>query len=68
LTASRVIEPRSLSEFLAPRLASFKMPAHVFAIDAFPVTGGTEKIQKFKLRDMAIQRLSQTAAPRRAAR
>ncbi len=51
-------EPASLSEFLAPRLASFKLPAHVFAVDAFPVTGGTEKIQKFKLRDIAMQRLA----------
>jgi acyl-CoA synthetase (AMP-forming)/AMP-acid ligase II len=55
-------EPQSLSEFLAPRLASFKLPAHVFAVDAFPVTGGTEKIQKFKLRELAIERLAQASA------
>ncbi len=55
-------EPGSLSEFLAPRLASFKLPAHVFAVEAFPVTGGTEKIQKFKLRDLAIERLAQRLA------
>ncbi len=55
-------EPQSLSEFLAPRLASFKLPAHVFSIDAFPVTGGTEKIQKFKLREIAIERLAQRGA------
>ncbi|MGE0658657.1 MAG: AMP-binding protein [Reyranellaceae bacterium] len=48
----------SVLAFLAPRLASFKLPAHVFVVDAFPVTGGTEKIQKFKLRDMAIERLA----------
>jgi acyl-CoA synthetase (AMP-forming)/AMP-acid ligase II len=58
-------DPASLLEFLAPRLASFKLPAHVFAVDAFPVTGGTEKIQKFKLRDMAIERLANLDAPRR---
>jgi fatty-acyl-CoA synthase len=52
------LDPGSVSAFLAPRLASFKLPAHVFIVDAFPVTGGTEKIQKFKLRDMALQRLA----------
>lgn len=57
--------------FLGERLASFKLPAHVFAIDAFPVTGGTEKIQKFQLRDIALRRLAETPAapePRSAAR
>jgi fatty-acyl-CoA synthase len=52
------LEPQAISDFLTPRLASFKLPAHVFIVDAFPVTGGTEKIQKFKLRDIALQRLS----------
>jgi fatty-acyl-CoA synthase len=52
------LEPQAISDYLAPRLASFKLPAHVFIVDAFPVTGGTEKIQKFKLRDIALQRLS----------
>jgi acyl-CoA synthetase (AMP-forming)/AMP-acid ligase II len=51
------LAPESVSAFLAPRLASFKLPVHVFIVDAFPVTGGTEKIQKFKLRDIAIERL-----------
>jgi acyl-CoA synthetase (AMP-forming)/AMP-acid ligase II len=57
--------------FLGERLASFKMPAHVFAVDAFPVTGGTEKIQKFELRNMALRFLeagSTVQVPRSAAR
>lgn len=47
----------SFLAFLAERLASFKIPAHVFPVDAFPVTGGTEKIQKFELRDKALRLL-----------
>jgi fatty-acyl-CoA synthase len=58
--------------FLGERLASFKIPAHVFTVDAFPVTGGTEKIQKFELRNMALRLLevgTPTAqVPRSAAR
>jgi acyl-CoA synthetase (AMP-forming)/AMP-acid ligase II len=65
--AGVAFEPTALNEFLAPRLASFKLPAHVFVVDAFPVTGGTEKIQKFKLRDVAIERLAAGEAARRAA-
>ncbi len=42
--------------FLGERLASFKVPAHVFEVDAFPVTGGTEKIQKFELRNKPLRR------------
>lgn len=54
------VEPSAVLSFLTPRLASFKLPAHVFIVDAFPVTGGTEKIQKFKLREMALDRLAET--------
>jgi fatty-acyl-CoA synthase len=58
--------------FLGERLASFKMPAHVFLVEAFPVTGGTEKIQKFELRNMALRMLeagtSKVQVPRSATR
>lgn len=36
------------------QLASFKIPRHVFFVDEFPMTP-TGKIQKFKLRDMAME-------------
>ncbi|MGE0660227.1 MAG: AMP-binding protein [Reyranellaceae bacterium] len=49
---------RDIIEFLKPRLASFKVPAHVFFVDEFPLTAGTGKVQKFKLRDMALERLA----------
>lgn len=40
--------------FMRERLAGFKVPGRVYAVEAFPLTGGTEKIQKFKLREQAI--------------
>jgi fatty-acyl-CoA synthase len=41
------------------RLARYKVPVRVFALDAFPVTEGTNatKIQKHRLRDLALERL-----------
>ena len=47
--------------FLRERLAGFKVPERVFLVDAFPLTGGTDKVQKFRLRERAIQMLSAEA-------
>ena len=54
-----------LLAFLKPQIASYKMPARVFFIDALPLTSGTGKVQKFKLREEALARLG--AAPAGAA-
>lgn len=42
--------------FAKSHLASFKVPREVVFVDSFPLTSGTEKIQKFKLRQMAADR------------
>lgn len=42
--------------FLGSRIASFKVPAEVVELREFPRTGGTEKVQKFKLREIALER------------
>lgn len=47
--------------FVRPRLASYKVPAHVFVIDELPVTGGTGKVQKHRLRELALTRLAEPA-------
>ncbi len=41
--------------FLRERLASFKVPAEVLFVDEFPLTAGTEKVQKFKLKEIALR-------------
>ncbi len=43
-------------EFCRGQIAHFKVPAHVAFIDEYPMTV-TGKIQKFKLREMAIEDL-----------
>ena len=43
------------------RLAHFKVPRHVLVVDAFPMTV-TGKVQKFVLREQAVERLGLPAA------
>jgi acyl-CoA synthetase (AMP-forming)/AMP-acid ligase II len=50
--------------FLAPKVASYKMPEHVLFVDELPLTSGTGKVQKFKLREQAVERLGRTGAPK----
>lgn len=50
---------QEIIEFAKAQLASFKVPAHVFFVEEFPLTAGTGKIQKFKLREMALDALAQ---------
>ena len=45
-----------LLAFLRERLSSFKLPAGIVVVDAFPRTAGTDKIQKFKLKELAAAR------------
>ncbi|ANK81878.1 MAG: hypothetical protein TEF_14545 [Rhizobiales bacterium NRL2] len=57
----RRVDASALRSFLKPRLASYKLPAHVFEVEDFPLTAGTSKVRKFKLRDMAIEALKERA-------
>ncbi len=52
--------------FLREKLSSFKLPAGVVVIDEFPRTAGTDKIQKFKLKEQALALFG--AVPEAAAR
>jgi len=52
-----VPEPEEIISLLKNELASFKIPKAIFTVDSFPLTSGTDKVQKFKLRDMAIEKL-----------
>ncbi|MDI1344958.1 MAG: AMP-binding protein [Pseudolabrys sp.] len=42
--------------YLKPKIAGYKMPGHVYFIDVLPLTSGTGKVQKFKLREEALRR------------
>ena len=48
----------SLLDQLRPKLASYKMPQKVYFVDELPLTSGTGKVQKFKLREEALARMN----------
>ena len=48
------IEPESVQEFCRGKIAHYKIPRYVLTVDEFPMTV-TGKIQKFKLREQAVE-------------
>jgi acyl-CoA synthetase (AMP-forming)/AMP-acid ligase II len=55
--AGATAQEDDLLGYLRPKIAAYKMPARVFLTDALPLTSGTGKVQKFKLRAEALERL-----------
>ena len=53
----RALGESELIDYCRGKIASFKIPRHVFVIDDFPWTG-SGKIQKVKLREEALRRLA----------
>jgi fatty-acyl-CoA synthase len=51
------LDAEALREFCTGRIAHYKIPRYVIALDEFPMTV-TGKIQKFKLRERAIEELA----------
>lgn len=49
--------------YLKPKIAGYKMPGQVFFTDALPLTSGTGKVQKFKLREEAVRRRGEAPQP-----
>lgn len=50
-----------IQSFLRPQLASYKRPRRIVLVDELPLTAGTGKVQKFKLRELALTMSSQPA-------
>ena len=60
LAPGATLDEAALRAHVGAKLAKFKVPQRVFPIDAFPVTPGANatKIQKGKLREIALARLA----------
>jgi len=54
--AGATVDRESVAAFCEGRIAHYKVPRHVLTIEEFPMTV-TGKVQKFKLREMAIEQL-----------
>jgi acyl-CoA synthetase (AMP-forming)/AMP-acid ligase II len=52
------LSAEELMDALSAQLASFKLPAHVFFLDALPKTAGTDKVQKYRLKEFALAELA----------
>jgi fatty-acyl-CoA synthase len=61
LKPGAVLDEAGTIAHVASKLAKYKVPVRVFAIEAFPVTEGTNatKIQKHRLRDLAQGRITE---------
>lgn len=48
------LQPEDVRDFCQGKIARYKIPRYVFIVNEFPLTG-SGKIQKFKLREMAVE-------------
>jgi acyl-CoA synthetase (AMP-forming)/AMP-acid ligase II len=55
------VDLASIKSFCEGKIAHYKVPRHVLVLEEFPMTV-TGKVQKFKLREMAVEELSLVAA------
>jgi fatty-acyl-CoA synthase len=60
LEAGATITEREVIDYCRGKIASFKIPRHVFVVGDFPWTG-SGKVQKVTLRDEAIRRVPPAA-------
>jgi fatty-acyl-CoA synthase len=61
LRAGQAMDEAELREFCRGKIAHFKVPQHIKFVDEFPMTV-TGKIQKFKIRELEIERLGLRSA------
>jgi fatty-acyl-CoA synthase len=59
LAAGAQVSEVDVKEFCRARAARYKCPAHIFFVDSYPLTA-SGKIQKFKLREIAKEKLGIT--------
>jgi fatty-acyl-CoA synthase len=57
--AGTTIDETEIQSYLRTLLASYKRPRRIVPVDELPLTAGTGKVQKFKLRELALTMTSQ---------
>ena len=60
LHAGETATEEEIRHFCKSRIAHFKVPAHVWFVEEFPMTV-TGKLQKFRMREIALDRMKSTA-------
>ncbi|MCD4807377.1 MAG: AMP-binding protein [Methanococcoides sp.] len=52
------LTPEDIRDFSITKIARYKVPKHIFIVDEYPLTA-SGKVQKFKLREMAVELMEQ---------
>jgi len=60
LHADENASEEDIKSFCKGQIAHFKIPRHVWFVDEFPMTV-TGKLQKFRMREMALEKMGQEA-------
>ena len=58
LKEGQTLKEEDVREFCRGKISRYKIPKYVFFIDKYPMTG-SGKIQKYKLKDMALEMCAQ---------
>lgn len=62
LHAGKIANEEEIKSFCKGQVAHFKIPQHVWFVDEFPLTV-TGKMQKFRMREMALEKMSKSLLP-----
>jgi len=60
LHAGQTATEEEIRDYCKGKIAHFKVPAHIWFVEEFPMTV-TGKLQKFRMREMALERMKSTA-------
>lgn len=60
LKPKQLASPQEISSYCREQISYYKIPKHIFFIDDYPTTA-SGKIQKYKLREMALSKLQESA-------
>ena len=66
LREGAAVDPEELREYCGGRIAHYKIPRYVKVVEEFPMTI-TGKVQKFRMREKAVEELGLSAAIGRTA-
>jgi len=58
LNEASKLTPEDIRDFSITKIARYKVPKHIFIVDEYPLTA-SGKVQKFKLREMAVELMEQ---------
>jgi fatty-acyl-CoA synthase len=62
LHAGETASAEEIRDFCKGKIAHFKIPKHIWFVDAFPMTV-TGKLQKYRMREIALEKMAGAKEP-----